>query len=1456
MPTPWKRVYVFVSSTFNDMHAERDYLVKRVFPQLRDWCERRKLRLVDIDLRWGVTEADATHNRNVVKTCLNRIDQCRPFFVCFLGQRRGWVPEPDKISEDTFDAYPGLRNETGKASITEMEILHAIIRPLHGDAPRAKDPEYYEPAKHAYFYLRQPSYLDQLPSQPRMLRETYTNEWIDDLAERAKADSELRRWRDEEVPSTRRPVRHYEAHWSLAVFSPELGLPLHCPSANPQNIERWRDQWARAGVRVNGDDVEADDAEAEKARRFNEQLIAGRLTDFTCEEKVLSEAILRDLQDGIAARYPDHTEDIDATPLQKELDQQEEFLSINSEGFIEREGAFDELDTYLDGDSRHLFVLTAEGGLGKSMLLANWIDRRRDREADAPTFVYRFVGQSDGSSSVPGLLRSILVELQQVHGRIPKKTEEKRTGLDGQERMVEVDLEFPHDPGEIHNFWLRQLPELGKAGKIVFVIDGLNQLESGLKNLYWLPLNGLPENVKIVASFRRGADASQELLDRWAPLPNVRVAQVKPFEDLDDRRKLVAAYLNQYLKELDEAHVDALVRSEGAGNPLFLKVVLSELRVFGAFDKLGEKIRSDFGTTPVSAFQAVLRRLERDPVYTAINPEQAVPMLFGLLAHARRGLQFDELAALFAMHLEHPPSEEFVLDALYLFLRQVDPFLARRDHRYDFFYESFRTAVNERFTVSSLGAGAADKVNLPSARPTPEWHSLLADYFAEQPNYTHCAVDDHKHHPQRRRADELPWQLAKAERNAELESLLTTYEFLQSKLDAFGPEPLICDYDYLSPTRDEPLGLIQGAICLSAHVLQHDTGQLASQLHGRLLVANSETLRDFLDEITPPCGSWLRPLGQGLSPPGGSLIRIMTGHRIAVKSVALTPDGRTAVSGSGDYTVKVWDLGTGALLRTLEGHTSGVSSVATTPDGRTAVSGSGDSTVKVWDLETGALLRTLEGHTSSVYSVAITPDGRTAVSGAGDATLKVWDLATGALLRTLEGHRSNVYSVAITPEGRTLVSGSMDRTVKIWSLTTGTLYRTLSGHTQVVTSVVLTADGRTALSGSLDETFKLWDVETGALLRTFAGHTGAVRSVDITPDGRAAVSASEDRTLKIWDLATGTLRRTLNGHKREILSVALTPDGRIAISGSWDETLRLWDLQVDTTVCKLAEHTNPVRSVALTPDGRTAVSGLSDGSLAVWDSETGTLIRALRGHTDEILAIAITNDGRTVVTGSRDHTVKVWDIGSGILLRTLTKHTGAVRAVAVTIGGQVVSGSTDQVLNIWDLKSGILLRTILGHTGGAWSMALEPSGRTALFVTYNGLIKVCDLDTGALRHTLAGHDRTVTCVALAPDGRIAASASSDLMLHLWDVDSGALLHAFRGNAGQVRSIALAADGRTAVSVSVDKKLKVWDFETGATVATFSADDTMLDVAVTSDGKTIVVGDALSRVHFLRLENAT
>jgi WD40 repeat protein len=84
----------------------------------------------------------------------------------------------------------------------------------------------------------------------------------------------------------------------------------------------------------------------------------------------------------------------------------------------------------------------------------------------------------------------------------------------------------------------------------------------------------------------------------------------------------------------------------------------------------------------------------------------------------------------------------------------------------------------------------------------------------------------------------------------------------------------------------------------------------------------------------------------------------------------------------------------------LKGHSGIVTGVAVTPDGKRAVSASADKTLKVWDLETGRVLRTLQGHSDSVPGVAVTPDGQRAVSASHDKTLKVWNLDTGLLIAT------------------------------------------------------------------------------------------------------------------------------------------------------------------------------------------------------------------------------------------------------------------------------------------------------------------------------------------------------------------------------------------------------------------------------------------------------------------------
>jgi hypothetical protein len=106
MPAAWKTVRVFISSTFRDMHAERDQLLKVVFPALRERLEKYRVHLIDIDLRWGVTKEQAD-NDQALDVCLDQIDACRPFFIGILGERYGWVST--KLPERVASKYGTTR---------------------------------------------------------------------------------------------------------------------------------------------------------------------------------------------------------------------------------------------------------------------------------------------------------------------------------------------------------------------------------------------------------------------------------------------------------------------------------------------------------------------------------------------------------------------------------------------------------------------------------------------------------------------------------------------------------------------------------------------------------------------------------------------------------------------------------------------------------------------------------------------------------------------------------------------------------------------------------------------------------------------------------------------------------------------------------------------------------------------------------------------------------------------------------------------------------------------------------------------------------------------------------------------------------------------------------------------------------------------------------------------------
>ena len=695
----------------------------------------------------------------------------------------------------------------------------------------------------------------------------------------------------------------------------------------------------------------------------------------------------------------------------------------------------------------------------------------------------------------------------------------------------------------------------------------------------------------------------------------------------------------------------------------------------------------------------------------------------------------------------------------------------------------------------------------------------------------------------------------------------------------------------------QDLRLIHGALRLSFDQLTHDTSQLAPHLIGRLKDIRSPRIEKLLnDGFLRQKRPWFYPVRYSLIPPGGPLLQTFQGHSGGINVVAISPDGKTVLSGSRDNTLKLWDISTGQTLHTFEGHRDFVNAVTFLPDGKTAISGSDDNTLKLWDLSSGKALGCFVGHSDSVTKVVISPDGKTVLSGSRDNTLRLWDLLSGRALHTLDGHSGRIYAVSISPDSKTAISGSQDNTVKLWDLSNGKVLRNFEGHSSWVFSVAISPNGKTAISGSSDNTLKLWDLYSGKMLQSFEGHSATVTAIAISPDGKTALSSSDDRTLIHWDLSNGKALHTLEGHSGWVFVVAINPDGKTAVSGSsdktlihWDlssgkalhifrghtgmvmavainpdgktvvsgsddNTLKLWDFSYDKSLHTYWRHGGRALAVAISPDGKAAVSGSSDNTLKLWDLSADQIPITIKGHNDWVHTVAISPDGRTIISGSSDKTIKLWDLSSGKALKTFEGHSGMVITVAISPDGQTaLSGSDDRTLMLWDLSKGRTLQTFRGHSDTVTAVAISPDGKTAVSGSSDKTLKLWDLSSGKALNTFEGHSGAVTGVVISPDGSTTLSGSHDKTFKLWDLPSGKLLQTFKGHNDWVYAVAFSPNGKTALSGSDDKALKLWDLSSGKAIATFVGDSGISCLATSYDGKFVLAGEENGFIHFLKLE---
>jgi len=203
-----RQIRVFISSTFCDMQEDRDFLVKKIFPQLRKLCEEHAVTWTEVDFRWGITNEQAAEGK-VLPLCLEEVQRCRPYFIGLLGERYGSMPEPNSISAELLQSHPWLKDQL-KCSITELEILHGVFNQerMHG---------------HAYFYFRNPKYVESVSPE---LRPRFTSENSVAAENLLKLKQKIRSARDEQTCHLRENYTCPEqlGEWILKDFSELIDL--------------------------------------------------------------------------------------------------------------------------------------------------------------------------------------------------------------------------------------------------------------------------------------------------------------------------------------------------------------------------------------------------------------------------------------------------------------------------------------------------------------------------------------------------------------------------------------------------------------------------------------------------------------------------------------------------------------------------------------------------------------------------------------------------------------------------------------------------------------------------------------------------------------------------------------------------------------------------------------------------------------------------------------------------------------------------------------------------------------------------------------------------------------------------------------------------------------------------------------------------------------------------------
>jgi WD40 repeat protein/serine/threonine protein kinase len=418
----------------------------------------------------------------------------------------------------------------------------------------------------------------------------------------------------------------------------------------------------------------------------------------------------------------------------------------------------------------------------------------------------------------------------------------------------------------------------------------------------------------------------------------------------------------------------------------------------------------------------------------------------------------------------------------------------------------------------------------------------------------------------------------------------------------------------------------------------------------------------------------LQPIG-GLLQPGGL--------------VQFSPDGRTLWTGG--WSAQRWDASTGRPLGPRFELPASLTVATISPDTKTIISSSTDFTVRQWDTSTRRAFGLSQQFKAVLRAAAFSPDGKTLVTGFRDKRARLWDVATGQFLGFLE-HRGPVIAVAFSSDGKTILTAGEDGTMRLWDAG----WRPPVGQSVDVPSESFVykvspdlAVVATARAGAHDSHIQLWDGATG---RAAAPEivVPAGTSLIFSPDGKTLLAIIPERKIQLWDVSTGAPLGPAHEQPQPVGCIAFSPDSKALLLGGTEHIAWIWDVPTASLRGKTPMQRGSVDAVAWSPDGRTFATGLEIAEVQIWDAATCTVLGEPIRHPGAVGQVVFTPDGKAILISGEDGTARLWDLARREpRIPPLSHEGGYLWGLNFSPDGKtIITGGDDQAVRLWDVGTG------------------------------------------------------------------------------------------------------------------------------------------------------------------------